>query len=267
MYHIKLLQQKGQYVQAINKENPDTVTAETASFKSTRRCAKGCNHNKQISSLEEHRILQTFFIQHFSEVFAEKCTDKRGHNSKQCHSICTFSHQFDDNPRSEHKLDSLLTAIGNQRQIIRHVLLSHDELALCLCLNLRPWHNFLHVNQQSGCNQRQNCCNDKRFQNLILKTEESPTIACKNNKSRHHRTHICFAFEIPQRLADFTFSGQIHTDGIVERHKQVHTQRLDKQKNHHHAIGRTKRPHHHQTNHHQHLGNSRNADIAESCQC
>ena len=118
-----------------------------------------------------------------------------------------------------------------------------------------------------GCNQRQNCCNDKRFQNLILKAEESPTIACKNNKSSHHRTHICFAFEITQRLADFTFSGQIHTDGIVERHKQMHTQRLDKQKNHHHAIGRTKCPHHHQTNHHQHLGNSRNADIAESCQC
>ena len=55
---------------------------------------------------------------------------------------------------------------------------------------------------------------------------------------------------------------QIHGDGVVEGHKQVHSQRVDKQENQHGPIAGGQPAHDHQPHQYQHLGH--NFDIEDA---
>ena len=141
-------------------------------------------------------------------------------NGKQGHGVGPLPQQVDDDPGGKDDLDPLLTAVGQGDHVVGHILFSEEQLVVFHRVLLG--HQPCHANQQKNRPGGQLRSQYKGQDGVFLKTEQTRPKTEKDNGRRDHGEQGVDPLEPPQGLPHFPLLRQVHGDGVVQGHEEMH---------------------------------------------
>ena len=131
---------------------------------------------------------------------------------------------------------------------------------------LPPGHRADHHDQQYDGRRRRHRAQGEGQDGPAPEAEKAHPEAEEDQHRRHHGEQGVDPLEPPQGLPHLPLLGQVHGDGVVEGHEQVHPQRVDEQKDQHGPIIRRHPAHDDQPHQYQGLGRHRHPQVAHKAQ-